>query len=60
VYLRSGDSRASLLALAVLAGLATYVIHSVFNSYPGVDKVTIPFWASIGLLAGLGRENLAR
>jgi putative inorganic carbon (hco3(-)) transporter len=60
VYRGAGDARASLLALAVLSGLATYVIHSVFNSYPGVDKVTIPFWASIGLLAGLGRKNLAR
>ncbi len=55
-YRQARDPRASLLALAVLSGLATYLIHSVFNSYPGIDKVTIPFWASIGLLAGLDRE----
>jgi len=57
VYSKSRDPRASLLALAALSGLATYGIHSVFNSYPGIDKVTIPFWASMGLLAGLEREN---
>jgi len=57
VYSRAGDSRASVLALAALSGLGTYVIHSIFNSYPGVDKVTIPFWAFLGLLAGLGRAR---
>jgi O-antigen ligase len=54
---RSIDERESWVVLAVLAGLGTYLIHSVFNSYPGVDKVTIPFWASVGMLAGVGRSR---
>jgi len=54
---RSIDERQSWVVLGVLAGLGTYLIHSVFNSYPGVDKVTIPFWASLGMLAGLGRSS---
>lgn len=56
-YRQAHDPLTSLLALALLSGLAIYLIHSVFNSYPGVDKVTIPFWASIGLLAGINRAN---
>ena len=57
VYSRARDPRSSLLALALVSGIATYVIHSVFNSYPGIDKVTIPFWASLGVIAALGRET---
>jgi putative inorganic carbon (HCO3(-)) transporter len=55
VYRRDRDRQTSLLVLAALSALATYIAHTAFNSYPGVDKVTIPFWASLGLLAGLGR-----
>jgi len=54
---RAGDRATSLLALALLSGLGTYAVHSVFNSYPGVDKVTIPFWAFLGLLASLGQAR---
>ena len=57
VYSRRGKPRESALALALLSGLATYLIHSAFNSYTAVDKVTIPFWASIGVLAGLARRE---
>jgi len=57
LYARSGDRATSLLALALLSGLGTYAVHSVFNSYPGIDKVTIPFWAFLGLLAGLGQAR---
>jgi O-antigen ligase len=57
VFIRARDPRLSLLALAIVSGIATYVIHSVFNSYPGIDKVTIPFWASLGVIAALGREE---
>lgn len=57
VFFRARDPKASMLALAVLAGLGTYAIHMIFNSYPGIDKVTLPFWASLGILSGLGRKQ---
>jgi putative inorganic carbon (HCO3(-)) transporter len=44
-----------LLALAVMAGLATYAVHGVFNAYLGIDKVSLPFWMAFGVIAGLGR-----
>jgi O-antigen ligase len=56
VFLRAADGRARLLALAMLAGFGTYAVHGIFNSYLGIDKITIPFWASLGVIAGLGRE----
>lgn len=53
---RSGGPSTSWLALAVLAGLATYAIHGVFNAYLGIDKAAVPFWMGLGALAALGRE----
>lgn len=43
------------LALAVLAGLGTYTINGIFNAYLAEDKVTVPFWVGIGVIAALGR-----
>jgi putative inorganic carbon (HCO3(-)) transporter len=41
------------LALASLTGIWTYVIHSFFNAYLGLDKVTVPFWLLLGAVAAL-------
>jgi putative inorganic carbon (HCO3(-)) transporter len=53
----SGDSVRGLLAIAILAGLGTYAVHGLFNSYLGVDKVTVPFWFGIGALEALRRSS---
>jgi O-antigen ligase len=50
---------ARVLALAALAGLATYSLHGLFNAYLGMDKVTVPFWMSLGVIAALGRPRPA-
>ena len=42
------------LALAALAGLGTYLINGLFNAYLVEDKVTVPFWVAIGVIAALG------
>jgi hypothetical protein len=49
-----------LVALAALAGLSTYLVNGFFNSYLVEDKVTIPFWTAIGIIAALGRRLPAR
>lgn len=54
VILRGGGAT-SVLALGLLAGLATYAVHGVFNTYLEVDKAAVPFWAGIGALAALAR-----
>lgn len=56
VVLRSPEPQAKLLSLAILAGLGTYAIHAVFRTYFDLEKVVVPFWASIGVLAALGRR----
>src|SRR5258705_7925466 len=56
LFLRSRGDPVRLLSLALLAGFGTYPIHGIFNSYLGIDKITIPFWAGLGVLAALGRE----
>lgn len=59
-FRRQPDPAASRLALAVTAGLATYAVHGLFNSYLGIDKVTVPFWAGLGVLAALSARGGAR
>jgi O-antigen ligase len=49
-----------LAALAALAGLSTYLVNGFFNSYLVEDKVTVPFWMAIGVIAALGRRLPAR
>ena len=52
-FRRAIDPAAGRLALALLAGLATYAVHALFNSYLGIDKITAPFWMGLGALAAL-------
>jgi putative inorganic carbon (HCO3(-)) transporter len=49
----SSDPDARLLSLAIVAALATYAVHGLFNSYLGYDKVTVPFWIGLGAIAAL-------
>jgi hypothetical protein len=53
VYRRSPDSRDRLLSLAILAALGTYVIHGLFRTYIDLEKVAVPFWASLGVIAAM-------
>jgi len=53
IFRSSDDPNQRLLSLAVVAGLATYAVHGIFNSYLGYDKVTVPFWIGLGTLAAL-------
>ena len=57
---RSENSRTAALSLAILAGLGTYVIHGLFRTYIDLEKVAVPFWAGLGVLAGMGRSLASR
>ena len=56
VFRHAPDARDRAVALAVCAGLATYVVNGVFNAYLAETKVTVPFWAAIGVIAALERR----
>ncbi len=58
-FRRAADPAAGRLALAILAGLATYAVHGLFNSYLGIDKVTAPFWMGLGALVALAPPGAA-
>jgi putative inorganic carbon (HCO3(-)) transporter len=55
-FFKSVDPRTKLIALAVLGGLGTYAVHGLFRTYIDLEKVAIPFWASLGALAALVRR----
>jgi phage shock protein PspC (stress-responsive transcriptional regulator) len=42
------------MALGVLAGVASYLVHGFFNNYTGIDKVVIPLWFLISIIAFMG------
>ena len=52
-FRRLPDPATGSLVLACLAGIVTYCVHSLFNAYLGIDKVTLPFWVELGMIAGL-------
>ncbi len=39
------------MAVGFLAGFASYLVHSVFNSYGQSDKIVVPFWLFVAFIA---------
>jgi O-antigen ligase len=56
IFRSAPDAGDRAVALAVLAGFATYVADGFFNAYLAETKVTVPFWAAIGVIAALERR----
>lgn len=44
------------LALGAFGGIVSYLIHGLFNNYSGSDKMTLPFWLLVAILAALGNR----
>lgn len=57
VVRQGADREVRLLALAVLAGLGTYCVHGTIDSYLGLDKISVPFWTGLGVLAALSARS---
>ena len=56
-FARDPRSYRGRLALGLTCGLATYAVHSLFNSYLGIDKISVPFWIFVGMLSALSEES---
>ncbi|MGH7681870.1 MAG: hypothetical protein ACRENN_07775, partial [Candidatus Eiseniibacteriota bacterium] len=56
VFRRSPEPDRRLLSLALVAALWTWTVHSIFRTYIDLEKLYVPFWATLGLLAALGRR----
>ncbi len=53
VWYRSGRDREGYFALAVLAGLMTYMIHGAMNSFLDTDKIASLWWGFIAMLVAM-------
>lgn len=56
VFRRAPSPQDRAVALAAMAGLAMYVADGIFNAYLAETKVTVPFWAAIGVIGALERR----
>jgi O-antigen ligase len=54
---RASDPSDRMIGIAALAGFSTYVVNGFFNAYLVEEKVTIPFWMAMGVIAALDRAN---
>ncbi|HKO21525.1 MAG TPA: O-antigen ligase family protein [Candidatus Eisenbacteria bacterium] len=53
-FLASRDPATRAVTLSVLAGLATFCLHGFFRTYFDLEKVAVPFWAGLGVIAAAG------
>ncbi|MFP4489372.1 MAG: hypothetical protein ACLFN1_08725, partial [Bacteroidales bacterium] len=51
------DRERRYLALALLCGLLSYVIHGALNNFLDTDKIASLFWMYIAALLVLGRQG---
>jgi O-antigen ligase len=56
VWRKANDRLTRYLALALMAGLLTYVIHGFLNNFLDTDKISAPFWTFIAGLVVLDME----
>ncbi len=53
VFYNSVSKELKYLALALMSGLFTYVIHGALNNFLDTDKISAPFWMFIACLVVL-------
>lgn len=54
---RASNPSDRMIGIAALAGFSTYVVNGFFNAYLTEEKVTIPFWMAMGVIAALDRAD---
>jgi len=53
VWYRKGRNYQGYLSLAIVAGLVTYIIHGVMNSFLDTDKIAALFWGFIAMITAM-------
>lgn len=53
IYRRSQKKVIRRIALGVLMGLSTYLIHGFLNNFLETDKAAVPFWGFIAILVSI-------
>ena len=53
VFYLSADYEERLVIMGLFLGLITYFVHGILNNFLEMDKIAVPFWASIAYLVHL-------
>jgi putative inorganic carbon (HCO3(-)) transporter len=53
IFKRSHDMQTKFLALALVAGLVTYVVHGALNNFLDTDKISALFWGMIAAVVAI-------
>jgi putative inorganic carbon (hco3(-)) transporter len=53
LYYESKKNHIRLLALSIILGLITYLVHGLVNNFLDWDKASLLFWSSFGILTSL-------
>ena len=53
LYHRIDDKEIRSLALGIMLGLVTYIVHGSLNNFLDTDKASVPFWAFVAMLVAL-------
>jgi O-antigen ligase len=56
-FFRAPDPATRTLALSIVAGIGTFCLHGLFRTYFDLEKVAVPFWAGLGVLAAAARDT---
>jgi O-antigen ligase len=56
-FFATRDTATRAVTLSVLAGLATFCLHGLFRTYFDLEKVAVPFWAGLGVIAAAGSAH---
>jgi len=51
--IHAANQEARWLALMIILGLITYLVHGFLNNYLDSDKASVPFWGFIAILTGI-------
>ena len=53
IFSRSKNKNTQRITLAILLGLVTYFIHGTMNNFLDTDKLAVPVWSFIGMIAAI-------
>jgi O-antigen ligase len=57
IYRKSGDKLTSFLVIALLTGIATYIVHGALNNFLDTDKISALFWGMMAAITALDLED---
>jgi putative inorganic carbon (hco3(-)) transporter len=60
IVLKTTNKRIKITAYIAMLGLVTYYVHALLNNYSQYDKIAVPMWSFIAIIAALDLYFLPR